>query len=129
MSAEQPTVLPWHKAAADEILAAQAYGKCLQTAAAIIARHDPQGVWIAYDAWVKELEARLTAAKKRAELLQDHYECKMDTPQRVSRMETQHAATLRLLERALSHTMSTETGRIIVQDAIRAHLAAMKGTQ
>lgn len=102
----QPAVLPWHREAAKEI---NRIHECGDWSAEVnpdtriaqeIASHDPQGVWIAYDAWVKELEARLTAAKKRAELLQDHYECKMDTPQRVSRMEAQHAETLRLLERA-----------------------------
>lgn len=44
----------------------------------------------------------------------------------VARCATQHATTVRLLERALSHTMSTEIGRAIIQADIRAHLSALR---
>lgn len=91
MSAEQPTVLPWHREAAKDPHAAE-----------LIHAKQEWAIW----------ERNVAACEKE-----------------IATLRSQHAETLRLLERALSHTMSTETGRIIVQDAIRAHLAAMKGTQ
>ena len=108
---EQPTVLPWHREAAKEI--------------------HPWELRNEGDGTIEEME-----------LAYDENEANMNEDERVAAIiarhdphAAQHATTLRLLEEALDCiSISDGTCHVIqehvdIREQIRAHLAAMKGSQ
>lgn len=72
-----------------------------------------------------ELETELAAARveverlrKRSELLTDHYECKMNIPERVSNIETEHAAMKARAEKAEAEVDRERAKVRVLRDAL-----------
>ena len=109
-------VLPWHREAARECFH-RTSTPMFQDVLEAIARHDPN------------------AAKAAVANIGVHTSGEWDMAETISRMQEQHAETLRLLERALVRRRRhlpyvNESGCAYnLTNEIRTHLAAMKGGQ
>jgi len=101
-------VLPWHREAARECFH-RTSTPMFQDVLEAIARHDPNAA-----------KAAVAIANVRALVGGDMAET-------ISRMQAQHAETLRLLERASEYVEAYEKSEFL-RDEIRAHLAAHRQT-
>lgn len=96
---EQPTILPWHREAAK---------RCLDEV---------------YAKWTKEDAAVIT------KIIADHDPAPQTlVEKKIAYLQAQHAETVRLLEEAFEYVDEYAESKFL-RDEIRAHLAAMKGTQ
>jgi hypothetical protein len=113
-----PPILPWHREAAIALAGPVPTKGLVVMYAAIISRHDPHA---AQHADCKDLITCDGIGKERKAAL-------------LGQMQTQHEATVRLLEQAIlgldlaARRESPEfLGYVFTADAIRAHLAKLRG--